>query len=179
MFVDLPQELIFYTAGALLFGWLMGSISTRANERIRAKRRDPRDKYILELEAKLRIAEGNSERSGDELSRLEEELKETTAGLKIRDSLINEQIEKLEKTKSDLKNSVIKTHELRAELADRAAENVQAEARIREVETELSIAHASTDLLATGALHYTLDEDDEDAGSTYGDISHIFSRTAT
>jgi len=48
----------------------------------------------------------------------------------------------------------MKTRELRAELAERATENVHAEAKIREVETELSVAHASKDLLATGVLDY-------------------------
>ena len=162
MFVDLPEELILYIAGALLLGWLLGAISTRQNERLRAKRRDRRDDHIRELEAKLRIAQGDSARSVDEISRLEDELKETTLNLEKRDSLISEQLSRLEKTRSHLKESVIKTRELRGELAERATENVHAEAKIREVETELSIAHASTDLLAAGALEYTEGDDEED-----------------
>ena len=160
MFVDLPHELILYTVVALVLGWLLGALSGRINERFRAKRRDPRDGQIRELEAKLRIAEGDSARSMDEISRLEDELKETAVGLERRDTLIIEQFERLEKTRSDLKESVIKTRELRAELADRAAENIHAEAKIREVETELSIAHASTDLLAAGVFKSNDDDDD-------------------
>ena len=59
-------------------------------------------------------------------------------------------------------SSIIKTRELRAELAERATENVHAEAKIREVETELSVAHASTDMIATGILDYRLAQDEED-----------------
>jgi hypothetical protein len=58
----------------------------------------------------------------------------------------------------------MKTRELRAELTERATESVYAEAKIREVETELSVAQASTDMIATGILDYSFnpDQDDED-----------------
>ena len=69
-----------------------------------------------------------------------------------------------------------KTRELRAELQDRATENVRSEAKLREVETELSVAQASTDLIATGVLDYSLapdkeqgdDEPESDQGSRQG-----------
>ena len=40
-----------------------------------------------------------------------------------------------------------------------AAEHVQAEAKIREVETELSIVQASSSLMAAGDLDYSLNQD--------------------
>lgn len=83
-------------------------------------------------------------------------------GLERRDNVISEQQTRIEKIQSDLKYSVIKTRELRADLAERATENVHAEAKIREVETELSVAHASTDMIATGILDYRLAQDEED-----------------
>lgn len=162
MFVDLPQELILYTAGAFLLGWLLSSIASRFGAKYRAKRRDPRDDRIRELEAELRIALGNSERSRSEFEKLEDELKETVVGLEKRDGVITEQQERLEQAKSDLRESVLKTRELRAELAERATENVHAEAKIREVETELSVVQASSDLIATGVLDYSLTPDKED-----------------
>ena len=162
MFVDLPQQLILYTAGAFLFGWLLSSVISRIGARHRAKRRDPRDDRIRELEAELRISRGDTDKSKTELERLEEQLKETTIGLERRDNVITEQQSQIEKIKTDLKDSVIKTRELRAELAERATENVHAEAKIREVETELSVAQASSDLIATGVLDYRLAPDQED-----------------
>ena len=164
MFVDLPQQLILYTAGAFLLGWLLSSIKSSMGERYRAKKRDPRDDRIRELEAELRIAQGESEKSMTDLERLEEELKETTVGIERRDNVISEQQSKLERIQVDLKESVLKTRELRAELTDRATENVHAEAKIREVETELSVAQASTDLIATGVLDYSLAPDKEGGG---------------
>lgn len=164
MFVDLPEQLILYTAGAFLLGWLLSSVSSRVTRRYETKKRDPRDDRIRTLEAELRIARGDSEKTSTRLERLEAELKETTIGIERRDNIISDQMAKIEKFKADLKDSVIKTRELRAELADRATENVHAEAKIREVETELSVAQASTDMIATGILDYSLVPDQEDTG---------------
>ena len=180
MFVDLPQQLILYTAGAFLLGWLLSSVSSRLGARHRATRRDARDDRIRELEAELRIALGESEKSQTELERLEDELKETVIGLEKRDNVITEQQSKLERAKTDLKDSVLKTRELRSELTERATENVHAEAKIREVETELSVVQASSDLIATGVLDYSLtpNKDDQEAESANEDDPADVSKTA-
>lgn len=180
MFVDLPQELILYTAGAFLIGWLLSSISSGLSGRYKAKKRDPRDDRIRELEAEVRIAQSESGKTTSEIERLEEELKQTTIGLERRDDVITDQQSKLEKVQSDLKESVIKTRELRSELTERATENVHAEAKIREVETELSVAQASTDLIATGVLDYSaLPEQDDGNNPANEDDPAKVSKTAT
>ena len=173
MFVDLPQQLILYTAGAFLLGWLLSSLNARLGDKLRVRRRDPRDDRIRQLEAELRIAQGNSEKKQLTTEQLEEKLKETAVGIERRDMVITDQQAMIERIKADLKESVIKTRELRAELTERATENVHAEAKIREVETELSVAQASTDMIATGVLDYSLvpDKDgdesaDQEAGAT-------------
>jgi TPP-dependent pyruvate/acetoin dehydrogenase alpha subunit len=79
----------------------------------------------------------------------------------VRDKLIVEQGDTIIRLKSDLKESVIKTRELRAELSDRAAESVKSEVRLRDVETELSVAQASTDMIATGVLDYGVTPESE------------------
>ncbi len=179
MFVELPQQLILYTGGAFLFGWLLASINASMGARKKAKKRDPRDDRIRELEAELRIAQGDSSKSMTELERLEEELKETTIGIERRDNVISDQQSRIERIKADLKDSVIKTRELRAELAERATENVHAEARIREVQTELSVAQASTDLIATGVLDYSAAPEKEDGDSANEDDPAKVSKAAT
>lgn len=166
MFVDLPNQLILFTVGAFLLGWLLSSISSSIGARYRARKRDPRDDRIRELEAESRIAQSNSEKSSTELERLEDELKDTTIGIERRDSVITEQQAKLDRVKRDLKESVMKTRELRGELTERATENVHAEAKIREVEVELSVAQASTDLIATGVLDYSITADEEEGGDS-------------
>ena len=165
MFVELPNELIFITSGAFLLGWILAWISGNLSARHRAKKRDPRDGRIRALEAELRIAQSQSSDARTNVKKLEDQLKETTVGLERRDNVISEQLSKIQKVSSDLKESVLKTRELRNELSDRATENLRAEAKIREVETELSVAQASTDMIATGVLDYSskVDKQDPDA----------------
>lgn len=182
MFVELPNELIFVASGAFLLGWILATISASLTARHRAKKRDPRDDRIRSLEAELRIAQSQSRDSRTTLEKLEDDLKETTIGLERRDNVITEQQSKIEKVSVDLKESVIKTRELRAELSDRATENVHAEAKIREVETELSVAQASTDMIATGVLDYSFipDKQDPDADiSNDDDVSDEASKASS
>jgi len=179
MFVDLPDQLILYTAGAFLLGWLLSSISSKFGARHRAQKRDPRDDRIRELEAELRIAHNDSDKSMTELERLEEELKETTVGIERRDNVITNQQSKLERAQRDLRDSVMKTRELRGELTERATQSVHAEAKIREVEVELSVAQASTDMIATGVLDYSLAPDkEEDGDSANEELESGASKTA-
>lgn len=163
MFAELPNELILIAAGAFLLGWILSSISNAISSRHRARKRDPRDDRIRELEAELRIARTELDNSKSSSEKLEDELKETSIGIERRDNVISEQQSKIEKVARDLKESVLKTRELRAELAERATENVHAEAKIREVETELSVAQASTDLIATGVLDYSFTPDQSES----------------
>ena len=181
MFVELPFEVLIAAIGAFLCGWILATISNGISARFKAKKRDPRDDRIRELEAELRIAQAETTESKIDLEQVEDSLKETVVGLERRDNVITEQQAKLEKYSADLKESVLKTRELRAELAERATENVHAEAKIREVETELSVAQASTDMLATGVLDYSFipdkkepdeaDSDNDDAVEEVRDAS--------
>ena len=182
MFVELPNELIFIAVGAFLLGWVLAAISGSLSARRRAIKRDPRDDRIRGLEAELRIAQSETTDSRTHLEKLEDELKETTIRLERGDNVISQQQSKLEEVSSDLKASVLKTRELRSELTDRATESVHAEAKIREVETELSVAQASTDMIATGVLDYSFipDKQDPDAEvSEDDDVSDEVSKASS
>ena len=175
MFVELPQNLILYTAGAFFIGWILSAINARISARQQARKRDPRDDRIRSLEADLRIAQGEATKSGDRNKLLEEQLKEANAGIEKRDNVISHQQKRVEELTKDLKDSVIKTRELRNELSERATQNIKSELKIREVETELEVAQASTDLIATGVLDYSLAPDSDD-----DDEQHVdYGRTAT
>jgi chromosome segregation ATPase len=163
MFVELPNELLLFAGGAFLLGWILAAINARISTGRKAKKRDVRDDRIRELEAEVRIATSEKDNSKTDLEKLEDSLKETTVGLERRDNVISEQQAKIEKMSSDLKGSVLKTRELRSDLAERATENVHAEAKIREVETELSVAQASTDMIATGVLDYSFIPEQQDS----------------
>ncbi len=153
------------TAGAFLAGWILSAINSRFSAKSRASERDPRDDRIRSLDAELRVAQSKNEISVEQTENLEGQLKEATVGMEKRDNVITHQQSKLDGVSSDLKDSVIKTRELRAELTERATENVKSEVKQRELETELEVAQASTDMLATGVLDYSFspdgDEDDD------------------
>ena len=151
----IPNDQFLFTAGAFVLGLALATIAGRRGSEPGSSRQDPRDARIRALEAELRIAKTDSVDSKSGLEKLEEEREEDNIGLERRDNVITEQQSKLEKVSSDLKNSVAQTHKLRAELAKRAEQGMHAEAKIREVETELSVAQASTDMIASGVLDYT------------------------
>ena len=163
MFVDVPQELILYTAAAFFIGWLLSAISSRMTAKMRATARDGRDDRIRNLEAELRISQSEREKAQEELESLKEELKEAEEGIEKRDNVITHQQSKMEEMTRDLKESVLKTRELRSELSDRATENLKSTVKLREVETELEVAQASSEMVATGVLDYALAPDGEKA----------------
>ena len=155
MFEELPNEVIIAIAGTFVLGCILATLVSRLIAGSKSAKQDPRDIRIRALEAELRIARSESTDSRTEFEKLQDELKETTVGLERRDLVITKQQSKIEKVSTDLKESVLKTRELRSELTERASETLHAEAKVREVETELSVAQASTDMIATGVLDYS------------------------
>jgi TolA-binding protein len=156
MFFEIPQNLILMTVGAFLLGWLLSSLSGSFGSSVKARKRDPRDDRIRSLEAEHRIAQTDAESFKARAEELEKELEETQGNIEKRDNVITHQQGKIDQLNADLKESVIKTRELRAELSERATENIKSEVKLREVETELEVAQASTDMIATGVLDYSL-----------------------
>jgi TolA-binding protein len=169
MFFEIPQNLILMTTGAFLLGWLLSSISGSMSSRSKARKRDPRDDRIRSLEAEHRIAQSVSESLTEKVEDLEKELESANEGIEKRDNVITHQQEKIEKMNGDLRESVLKTRELRSELSDRATQNIRSEVKLREVETELEVAQASTDLIATGVLDYSLTPEVEEVADGEND----------
>ena len=154
MFMDTPETLLYVAGGAFLLGWFVGKIGAYFGNKIQARNRDPRDDRLRSMNAELRIAQTDAGKAKEALAEQSKNLTEEQDTVVARDKLISEQGDTISRLRSDLKESVIKTRELRAELSDRAAESVKSEVRLRDVETELSVAQASTDMIATGVLDY-------------------------
>ena len=154
MFMETPDTLLYVAGGAFL-RWLVGKIGAYLGARFQARRRDPRDDRIRNLDAELRIAQTDAEKAKEEVSRLTDELTDEKERVERRELMLVTHKQLIDELRSDLKESVMKTRELRGELTNRAAESVRSEVKLREVETELSVAQASTDLIATGVLDYS------------------------
>jgi hypothetical protein len=162
MFMDTPETLIYLTVGAFLLGWLVGKVGAYFGNKFKSIERDPRDDRIRSLEADQRVAQTDVEKIRAEFDEQSKSLAEEQETAAERHKVILEQIEIIEQLRSDLRESVLKTRELRHELIDRSAESVKSEVRLRDVETELSVAQASTDLIATGVLDYSVAPDGEE-----------------
>lgn len=155
MFMDAPETLFYIAGGAFLLGWLVGKIGAYFGNKIAAKKRDPRDDRIRSLDADVRVAQTDSDKTRTDLEERSKELAEAKERVTEREVAVEALSAKVTQLRADLKESVKKTRELRAELTDRATENVRSEVMLREAQTELSVAHASTDMIATGVLDYS------------------------
>ncbi len=162
MDIELTKDLVLTGVGSFLLGVLLASVASRFGSPQGNGERDPRDQRILSLEAELRVAQTEVESMREKLDAAESSVKEFNESIAKRDATIAHQQDSVDKMKKDLKESVQKTRELRAELSDRATQSVRSEAKLREVETELSVAKASTDLIATGVLDYSVAPDPDD-----------------
>jgi chromosome segregation ATPase len=160
--METPDTLLYVAGGAFLLGWLVGKIGAYLGAQFQTRKRDPRDDRIRNLDAELRIKQTDAEKVKAEATRLTTDLAEEKERVERRDQAIVTQKQTIAELRSDLRDSVLKTRELRGELSNRAAEGVKSEVKLREVETELSVAQASTDMIATGVLDYSVAPDAED-----------------
>ena len=76
MFMDTPDTLLYVAGGAFLLGWLVGKIGAFLGAQFQSRRRDPRDDRIRNLDAELRIAQSDVEKTKADVTRLDEELTE-------------------------------------------------------------------------------------------------------
>ena len=162
MFIELPQDPMLIAGGAFLLGWIVARISAALSRRFKAGKRDPRDDRIRSMDAELRIAHGEVNKLKNALEEQEKQVAKVQKFVENRDEEALKRTGVIEKLTSDLKESVQKTRELRTELTDRATENIKSEVKLREVETELSVAQASSDLIATGVLDYSTEPSEKD-----------------
>lgn len=155
MSMTAPQTLLMMTVGAFMLGYFVAKLSGWLGNRIATKERDPRDDRIRSMDADLRVARTEKEKLSQSLEESERSLADVTRQLDDAGVHLDKQEDLIKSLKKDLRDSVRKTRELREELTTRATENLRSEVKLREVQTELSVAQASTDMIATGVLDYT------------------------
>ena len=162
MLLELPQDPMLIAGGAFLLGWIIAKIGAALSRRFKAGKRDPRDDRIRSMDAELRIAQGQVNKLKTALEEQEKQVAKIQKFVEDRDEEAMKRTGVIEKLSSDLKESVQKTRELRTELTDRATENIKSEVKLREVETELSVAQASSDMISTGILDYSMESGEKD-----------------
>lgn len=162
MFSEFSDAFALATVAAFLSGWIVAKVGGYISRKLKAGRQDPRDARIRSLEADVRVAHTAAEKAKARLDEVNGELTEARKALKVRNTALANQESAIDQLRADLKDSVKKTRELREELTLRATESVRSEVKLREVETELSLVHASTDLLTSGMFNYVNPEVDEE-----------------
>ncbi len=156
MFFEPPETMMLIVGGAFLLGWIVAKGSAALARRISSTKRDPRDDRIRSLLAEHRIAQGDVEKLKTALEEQEKEVAKVQKLIEEKNRAALNQTGVIEKLSVDLKDSVKKTRELRTELTERATENIKSKVKLRDVETELSVVQASSDLITTGLLDYSV-----------------------
>ncbi len=155
MFMEPSQTLMLIAGGAFLLGWILAKIGAARNRRFNAGKRDPRDDRIRSMDAKLRIAQGEVKKLKTTFEEQEKEVAKAQKLIEGKDEEALKQTGMIETLNRDLKVSDEKTRELRTELTERVSENIKSEVKLRDIETELSVAQASRNMISTGVLGYT------------------------
>jgi len=164
--IDLSQTTMLMLGGAFVLGWIVAKIGAAISKRVNSTNRDPRDDRIRSLEAEHRIALSEVEKLKEALEEQEKEVAKAQSLIEEKDSNALKKTGVIEKLNRDLKESVKKTRELRYELTERATENVKSEVKLREVETELEVAQASSEMITTGILDYDMVQESIDVEDT-------------
>ncbi len=132
---------------SILLGWILGRLTGRQTNPVDA---DPRDSQIRSLQATVRVHKSDLSKIKADQASASEGLTDAQKTIDMLQQTLKERRSELEIIKMDRKAALEKTRELRAELQNRAALAKKAQARIRELETEISIARASSQLTASG-----------------------------
>ena len=162
--IEPTQTMMLIVGGAFLLGYVVAKVAGAIGRRFKATDRDPRDDRLRSMEAELRIAKGEAEKLTTALEEQEKEVAKAQALIEDKDEQSLKKTGVIEKLNVDLRESVKKTRELRYELTDRATENVKSEVKLREVETELEVAQASSEMITTGVLDYDAAPEKQDTG---------------
>jgi len=164
MFIEVTQTMMLIVGGAFVLGFVLAKIGGAMSRRGKAMDRDPRDDRIRSMEADLRVSQTETERLKAELGERDKSVVQAEGKIGEHEEDALRQTGVIDKLQGDLKDSIRKTRELRGELTDRATENIKSEVKLREVETELEVAQASSEMISTGVLDYDASPDADDDG---------------
>ncbi len=136
--------LIFALIG-VLGGWAMGRIGSWLSARKADGRTESVDHRIRALEADLRVAQRKAEEAELAIERNREETDALRAQAQAHAAVLAGKDGELEQLHKRLSDECAKTQNLRHELTNRAEETIRASVRVKEAETELSVARAGSD----------------------------------
>ena len=141
------QELILiFALIGVLGGWAMGRVGSWFSHRQAGgpRGRDTNHR-IRGLEADLRVAQRKAEEAELALERNREETEAARKEIQAMADALSARDREAERLRQYLSDECAKTKGLRNELANRAEETIRASVRVKDAETELSVARAGSD----------------------------------
>lgn len=145
--LTIQEILLIFGVIGLLGGWAVGRVGSWASHR-RAGGEAGGDKLahrIRALEADLRVAQRKAQEAELALERMREETGELRRVVQARDEELAARDGELGQLRQNLSDECAKTASLRQELTHRVEETIRASVRIKDAETELSVARAGSD----------------------------------
>ena len=133
--------------GAFLLGVLLTALARSGKSASLSE--DPRNNEIRQLQADMRISELRLKEAIEKLDSRNNEYDDTVGTVHDLEAVLAEREEEVEKFRQEVHAAVKKTQELRVELTDRAAETIREKVKIKEYETELEVAKAGSDVMAS------------------------------
>ena len=142
---DMPLVLaaVSFVAGYILakLGAMLGGASTPKEEPT------DKDRALRSAEAELRVAQKKVEEAEAQLEAKNTEAGELRAELEELREEHSEVEEQTTSLRDQLRDECEKTQKLRTELSERAEEGIRTEVKLRDAETELSLAQAGSDAI--------------------------------
>lgn len=106
-----------------------------------------RDRQQRSLEAELRVAQKKLEQTSASMAERERRFGELSAELEELREQVQAHDAECSSLKLQLREECEKTDRLRNELSDRAEQGIRSQVRLRDIETELSLAQAGSDVV--------------------------------
>ena len=141
--ITIQEIILAFALIGVLGGWAIGRIFARFSRSGGSS--VGTDQRIRGLEAELRVIQRKAEEAELALERHREESERTRAELDAATVEIAARDAELDNLRRGLTEECGKTQRLRHDLAERAEETIRASLRVRDAETELSVARAGSD----------------------------------
>ena len=152
----LSGPVIIAAVAGVVVGRLVGALAGGSSDRRTAQD----ERRVRAQDAELRVAQKTVEQQRAELDRLGEELRLVRLELATQREESASRDERLTRLKADLQNEFAKTARLRQELSERAEETVRGQARLRDLQNELGVARAGSDVILEQVARLEQERDD-------------------
>lgn len=144
--LTLQEIILIFALIGVLGGWAMGRIgSWFSNREAGAPRGEDANHRIHALQADLRVAQRKAEEAELALERNRDESEAARREIQTKSAELAQRDHEVERLRESLTAECTKTQGLRHELTNRAEETIRAGVRVKDAETELSVALAGSD----------------------------------